>query len=143
MVFAADKSAPLKGGVTVFTLSVLVLALALSQEAAAQRDDALYFELAGNGGVFSVNYDRAIVEGLSQGARPALLPLHPRAERALGEIECRRHSDYRGIPSSSWGVWGVRGVGAKSAALRVATTPAPAAAPASARYTSSKSESGV
>jgi hypothetical protein len=80
MVFAADKSAPLKGGVTVFTLSVL--ALALSQEAAAQRDDALYFELAGNGGVFSVNYDRAIVGRFRGNSarrifRASSLPLKP------------------------------------------------------------------
>lgn len=59
MTFAADESVPLRW--IVAGVSISVLALALSQEAAAQRDDALYFELAGNGGVFSVNYDRAIV----------------------------------------------------------------------------------
>ncbi|MEF8794967.1 MAG: hypothetical protein V5A48_00820 [Salinivenus sp.] len=62
MIFAADKSGPVKWVVAV--LSILVLTPALSQEATAQRDDAIYFELAGNGGVFSVNYDRAIVGGV-------------------------------------------------------------------------------
>lgn len=81
MVFAADKSAPLKGGVTVFTLSVL--ALALSQEAAAQREDALYFELAGNGGVFSVNYDRAIVGRFRARLGASYFPGFISAPRAL------------------------------------------------------------